>query len=60
MDTLTELTATPLSPALGAELTGIDLRDEMSGETVAQILELASSFGAVFGLEPDRNASKGE
>ncbi len=40
MDTLTELGATPLSPALGAEVTGIDLRHGMSGETAAQILEL--------------------
>jgi len=40
MDTLTELTASPLSPALGAEVTGIDLGHEMPGETVAQILDL--------------------
>ena len=40
MDTLTELTATPLSPALGAEVRGIDLGHEMSDETVAQILDL--------------------
>jgi taurine dioxygenase len=40
MDALTELTATPLSPALGAEITGIDLREELSGQTVAQIQEL--------------------
>lgn len=40
MDTLTELAATPLSPALGAEVAGIDLRDELSDETVARIREL--------------------
>lgn len=40
MDTLTKLTASPLSPALGAEITGINLGHEMAGETVAQILDL--------------------
>lgn len=40
MDTLMELTATPLSPALGAEISGIDLGDELSPESVAQILDL--------------------
>ena len=29
----------PLSPALGAEICGVDLRDELSAETVAQIID---------------------
>jgi taurine dioxygenase len=32
------LTIEPLSPALGAEISGIDLRDELSEETFAEIL----------------------
>src|SRR5690349_24764032 len=33
------LTVKPLSPALGAEIAGIDLRNELSAQTVAQILD---------------------
>jgi taurine dioxygenase len=33
------LTVKPLSPALGAEITGIDLRDDLSAETFAEILD---------------------
>jgi len=40
MDTSTELTATPLSDALGAEVSGVDLSDELSSETVEQISDL--------------------
>jgi taurine dioxygenase len=29
----------PLSPALGAEISGVDLRDELSAETVAKIID---------------------
>ncbi|MDX1483986.1 MAG: TauD/TfdA family dioxygenase [Alphaproteobacteria bacterium] len=40
MDTMTGLTATPLSPALGAEVGGLDLREDLSPETVDAIREL--------------------
>ena len=34
------LTVKPLSPALGAEIAGIDLREDMSAETFAEILDV--------------------
>jgi taurine dioxygenase len=33
------LVVRPLSPALGAEIVGVDLRDELSAQTVAQIID---------------------
>ena len=37
MNTLTRLTVTPLSPALGAEISGVDLRRELTPDEVEQI-----------------------
>jgi taurine dioxygenase len=37
MNTLTRLTVTPLSPVLGAEISGVDLRHELTPDEVEQI-----------------------
>ena len=37
MNTLTRLTVTPLSPALGAEISGVDLRRDLTPDEVEQI-----------------------
>jgi alpha-ketoglutarate-dependent taurine dioxygenase len=37
--TVTPLTVTPLSPALGAEIAGVDLREDLSADTVTAIID---------------------
>ena len=39
MSLATSLAVKPLSPALGAEIVGLDLRQELGAETVADILD---------------------
>ena len=40
------LAVKPLSPALGAEIVGLDLREELSAQTVAEIIAACDNYGA--------------
>ena len=44
MDTMTRFDVKPLSSALGAEITGIDLRNEITADTVAEIRRLWNEY----------------